>query len=274
MAAQNACNTIPPVTKVNYKTKGTWETFAGLPVYVSGASNPTTALMIIYDVFGAAPQTLQGADLLAAALEPLNTVVIVPDLFNGKAAQAEWYKPDASREAKAAKAAFMESAFTIETWEKPVGELVVDCGKKWDGLKAWACLGLCWGGKVVAATSREETPWAVSGQVHPGRLTKEDAKKITIPHIVLASNGEDVKVVQQYKEILEAGNGVVETYPTMHHGWMGTRANCKYYLPNLACQKLEVTNSYPATVENEDNLKEYIRGYGQCAAFFAQHLKK
>jgi len=61
------------------------------------------------------------------------------------------------------------------------------------------------------------------------RLTKEDAERITVPHIVLASNGEDVKAVQEYKGVLEAGNGVVETYSTMHHGWMGARANCKYF---------------------------------------------
>lgn len=67
------------------------------------------------------------------------------------------------------------------------------------------------------------------------RLTKEDAEKITIPHIVLASNGEDIKAVQEYKEVLEAGNGVVETYQTMHHGWMGSRADCKPSLPNLTC---------------------------------------
>ncbi|TGO86213.1 hypothetical protein BPOR_0323g00060 [Botrytis porri] len=238
MAIQNACNTIPPVTKVDYKTKGTWETFAGVPVYVAGASKPTNVLMVIYDIFGAAPQTLQGADLLAAALEPLDTVVIVPDLFNGEKAQAEWFK-DSSEEAKAAKAAFVEFAYAIDRWEKLIGEVVADCGKKWDSAKVWACLGLCWGGKVAAATSRKETPWIVSGQVHPGRLTKEDAEKITIPHIVLASNSEDAEAVQEYKDVLEAGNGVVETYSTMHHGWMGARAN----LRNILLGALEEVDS-------------------------------
>ncbi|KAF7887256.1 uncharacterized protein EAF02_003903 [Botrytis sinoallii] len=240
MATQNACDTIPPVTKVDYKIKGAWETIAGIPVYVSGASKPTNALMVIYDVFGAAPQTLQGADLLAAALEPLNIVVIVPDLFDGKKAQAEWFK-DPSEEARVAKAAFMEFISAIDRWEKLVGEVVADCGKKWDGVNAWACLGLCWGGKVAAATSRKGTPWTVSGQVHPSRLTKEDAERITIPHIVLASNGEDAKAVQEYKDVLEAGNGVVETYSTMHHGWMGARAN--FEMKTMSRNMLEGINS-------------------------------
>lgn len=37
-------------------------------------------------------------------------------------------------------------------------------------------------------------------------LAKGDAEKITIPHILLASNGEDAEVVKQYKAIIE-GDG-------------------------------------------------------------------
>ena len=53
------------------------------------------------------------------------------------------------------------------------------------------------------------------------RLSKDDAEKITIPHIVLASNGEDEAVVAQYAEVLSGKGkiGEVETYGTMHHGW-------------------------------------------------------
>lgn len=42
----------------------------------------------------------------------------------------------------------------------------------------------------------------------------------------------------------------VETYATMHHGWMGARAN----------------------LNNEENLKEYKRGYNQLVGFFEKHL--
>ncbi|PQE15366.1 dienelactone hydrolase protein [Rutstroemia sp. NJR-2017a BVV2] len=247
-----ACNTIPPVTVADYKEKGTWDTVAGLPVYISGPSSPSTALMLIYDAFGISPQTLQGADLLAAALSPLGTAVIMPDFFQGKAAKAEWFSPDAGEAAKAEKAVFWEKATEYERWSKMTRDLVAEFGKKWEGVGAWGSLGLCWGGKVVAVSSGKDTAWKVSGQVHPGALKKEDAEAIKIPHIVLASNGEDATVVQEYKDILENGkNGIVETYPTMHHGWMGARAN----------------------LSNEDNLKEYARGYNQCAKFFSEHLK-
>jgi dienelactone hydrolase len=123
-------------------------------------------------------------------------------------------------------------------------------------VNSWGGIGLCWGGKVVALLSGPGSIFSVSGQVHPGRLAREDAEKISIPHIVLASNGEDAKVVEEYKEILEGreegkARGVVETYGTMHHGWMGARAK----------------------LGEEENLKEYERGYNQLAGFFGKHLQ-
>ncbi len=58
-------------------------------------------------------------------------------------------------------------------------------------------------------------------------LATDDAKKITIPHIVLASDGEDAAIVQEYHEVLvgEGKLGVVDSYPGMNHGWMGARAD-------------------------------------------------
>ena len=56
----------------------------------------------------------------------------------------------------------------------------------------------------------------------------------------------------EYAKILkQAGKvGEVETYRTMFHGWMGARAD----------------------LQNEENAKEFERGYNQAAAFFAKHL--
>ncbi len=39
---------------------------------------------------------------------------------------------------------------------------------EWTGVEAWAALGLCWGGKLVAVKSGPDTPFKVSAQVHPG----------------------------------------------------------------------------------------------------------
>ena len=84
------------------------------------------------------------------------------------------------------------------------------------------------------------TPFKVSGTAHPGRLEKEDALNLTIPHLVLASPGEPAEIVKEYADIFASGEkiGEVETYSTMFHGWMGARAD----------------------LQNEENVKEYERG--------------
>lgn len=51
-------------------------------------------------------------------------------------------------------------------------------------------------------SSAENTPFTASGQVHPGRLEAGDARKVVVPHIVLASNGEPKDVVKEYCDIL------------------------------------------------------------------------
>ena len=75
---------------------------------------------------------------------------------------------------------------------------------------------------------------------------------LNVPYICLASKDEDAGVVAEVKEILSKPDkhGYVETYGTMHHGWMGARADLK----------------------NEDNLKEYERGYTAVADFFNKYL--
>lgn len=80
-------------------------------------------------------------------------------------------------------------------------------------------------------------------------LDESDAKVQTAPHILLASKDEPADKVALYKEIM--GDQVEATiYPTMHHGWMGARSDLK----------------------DEENVKEFERGYKQAADFFAKHL--
>lgn len=59
-------------------------------------------------------------------------------------------------------------------------------------------------------------------------LDPADAKKITIPHLVMASKDEPSEQVAGFKEIIEANDitgSSLTTYSTMHHGWMGSKAN-------------------------------------------------
>ncbi|PLB45832.1 dienelactone hydrolase [Aspergillus steynii IBT 23096] len=243
-----ACRTIPPVISQGYEPKGEYKSIGGLNTYTTGPHTSTTAIIDIYDIFGISSQTIQGADLLAARL---NTLVLVPDFFKGKGAQHDWIPMDTPEKEKALMGFFMEYA----QFEPNVGVLkaaVEEFKAAFPTVGKWGVFGLCWGGKVTALSSGEGTPFVASGQVHPGRMDKADAEKITIPHIVLASKDEPADVVQQYKDIIANGPGShVETYESMWHGWMGARAD----------------------LDGEESVKEYRRGYEQLASFFEQHFK-
>ena len=48
-----------------YKEKGVWGEAAGLKNYSTGPSSAETGILLLYDIFGDFPQTLQGADIIA-----------------------------------------------------------------------------------------------------------------------------------------------------------------------------------------------------------------
>ncbi|KAI1456265.1 alpha/beta-hydrolase [Annulohypoxylon moriforme] len=251
--ASKGCTEIPPVSS-DYTPKGTYETIAGLKTYVIGPESPQLAIIDIYDVFGPAPQTLQGADRLSASL---NALVIVPDFFKGVYMQEAWMPPD-TEEKKAAMEKFRDERAAIPQSVEKVLEVRKVAGEKWPSTgDRWGVFGLCWGGKIVnlVAGKGNEGPGRVfkaSGTGHPSRLDAEDAEALTAPHICLASPGEPADIVAQYKEILSRPGkiGVVETYETMFHGWMGARAK----------------------LDDEANKTEFERGYNQVADFFGKYL--
>ena len=87
-------------------------------------------------------------------------------------------------------------------------------------------LGFCLGGKVVIiASNRAETPIQASVQAHPGKLDIEDAKALTIPHLLLASKDEPTDVVEAFASTAKPTNSEVHTFPDSIHGWMGARAD-------------------------------------------------
>ncbi|EFX00698.1 dienelactone hydrolase family protein [Grosmannia clavigera kw1407] len=251
--ASPACCQRPPVT-VEYKTQGRWDEFAGLKTYIVGPENATKAVIDIYDVFGMWPQTLQGADLISALTGAL---VIVPDFFEGSAAGIDWIPADTPEKQKLVgefiqtKASFDKNVPALMRVRKALSGRypAVD-----DHIGVF---GLCWGGKVgvLASGADNEGPgrrFNVCGTAHPGRLDIKDGESLTAPYILLASKDEPAEVVEEYRTLLSQPGkiGEVETYPDMHHGWMGARAD----------------------LANASNVKEYTRGYEQIAAFFKKHL--
>jgi hypothetical protein len=56
-----ACCTIPAVVQEDYTPKGDYTEFDGMKTYITGPADSKRALLFVYDVFGLASQTLQGA---------------------------------------------------------------------------------------------------------------------------------------------------------------------------------------------------------------------
>ncbi|MCJ1452592.1 hypothetical protein MMC28_002935 [Mycoblastus sanguinarius] len=233
-----ACCSLPAVTTHDYKPKGTYEELAGLRVYITtgSPSTITRGLIGVYDIFGLMPQTIQGADLLA---ESLKAVVLVPDFFKGEPLPLSIYPPNTEEKKKMA-GEFIAGTAEVGMNTTKLLDIAKEAREKYGSVEGWGTYGLCWGGKVTALASGPGTPFKASGTAHPGRLAKEDAEKLTIPYCCLFSKEDGTpELVKEYEEVLRAKKvNEVETYGSMHHGWMGARAN----------------------FESEENVKEFERG--------------
>ena len=93
--------------------------------------------------------------------------------------------------------------------------------QKYPTIEEWGAVGFCWGGKVVSESSQSETLFVAAAQSSPAFLDPEDATKVTIPMIVLASRDEDTEVVKKYEEALKVPK-IVKTKDQVH-GYMSAR---------------------------------------------------
>ncbi|KAL8643627.1 MAG: hypothetical protein Q9226_008229, partial [Calogaya cf. arnoldii] len=109
-----ACCTVPPAVVGDYKAKGDYIDLDGMQVCTihstlsstdsllltqyssdtTGPSTATSAIFIIYDIFGFSPQALQGADILAHADQHHQYQVFIPDFFKGKPLPLSVFPPD------------------------------------------------------------------------------------------------------------------------------------------------------------------------------------
>ena len=89
----HACCTVPPVVGKGYEPKGKYITVDGMKTYVTGPSSAKSAILVIYDIFGFFPQTLQGADILAHQDKERPYQVFMPDFFEGEPCNIPWCCP-------------------------------------------------------------------------------------------------------------------------------------------------------------------------------------
>ncbi|OAX81741.1 hypothetical protein ACJ72_03911 [Emergomyces africanus] len=245
-----ACCSIPPVVSKGYEGKGKYLNIHGMKTYVTGPENATEAILVIYDIFGFFPQTVQGADILATSDPNRKYRVFMPDLFDGSPADIAWYPPTTEEHKKNLGHFFQTKAAPPTTLSRIPG-VVEEANKLAEGgkFKAWAILGYCWGGKIATLASMQDTLFKAAVQCHPAMLDAKDAPNVTIPMIVLASMDEDVNEVKAFENGLKVPHHV-ETWTTQIHGWMAARGD----------------------LENPEVRKEYENGYKTVLGFLNEHM--
>ncbi|KAI4116051.1 MAG: hypothetical protein LQ345_003459 [Seirophora villosa] len=243
-----ACCTVPPAVVDDYKPKGRYIDVDGMQVYTTGPSGATSAVFIIYDIFGFSSQALQGADILAHADESHQYQVFMPDFFLGKPLPLSVFPPDTDEKKNQMGDFFAGPANPPDTAKK-VPEFVKKLGQKYTDIQKWGSLGMCWGGKIVSLTSQSGTLFSAAAEVHPAMVDPEEAKGVKIPLCMLASGDENPEDVEKFKDNLNVDKRV-ETFKDQIHGWMAARGDLK----------------------DERVKSEYERGYGILLDFYHKHL--
>lgn len=142
----DACCNTPVVITRGYKEKGKYITVNGLKTYNTGPSSASQGILVIYDIFGFFPQTIQGADILAHSGKE-NYQVFMPDWFDGNPADISWYPPDTEEKSKKLGDFFQIEAAPLKTVDR-VMKVMKELQSNYPGVKNWGVVGFCWGGKV------------------------------------------------------------------------------------------------------------------------------
>ncbi|KAL4870491.1 hypothetical protein BDV12DRAFT_184493 [Aspergillus spectabilis] len=244
-----ACCSIPPVIAKGYQPKGEYKTINGLKTYVTGPETATKAILVIYDIFGFFPQTLQGADILSTSSSQKYRVFI-PDFFEGQPADITWFPPQTDEHRIKLGTFFQTKAAPPQTLSRIPG-VVSEANQFAPSARfsSWSILGFCWGGKITTlASNASNKTFKAAIQAHPAMLDPEDAKEVNIPMALLASKDENPDDVAKFGANLKSDH-YVETFPDQIHGWMAARSD----------------------LEDETVKKEYERGYKTVLGFLEKH---
>jgi len=218
---------VPPVVSDGYKEKGSFTTINGMKTYVTGPSDAKTALLVVYDIFGFFPQTLQGADILAHGDKDNQRLVYMPDFFDGKPADISWYPPDNEEKGKKLGEFFNTAAAPPKTLER-IPKVLDEIQSKQSSISKWGIVGYCWGGKIVNLSSQAGTRFSAAASCHPAMVDKADAPGVSIPFAMLPSKDEPKDDVEAWAAAINPKvNSTVKWWPNQVHGFMAARGDLK-----------------------------------------------
>lgn len=189
---------------------------------MTGSQKADTAILAIYDIFGYFPQILQGVDILAYSDQASRYQVFMPDFFEGNTANIDRMPPD-NEEKQKALGEWLQSA--QPELHLPKIERFLDAAETLNQeIARWVVIGYCWGGKMVSLLAANDTRLRAAVQTSPAMVDPEDAKKVKIPMMVLASGDEPRDIIEQYAANLTVPKHV-EVFDGQVHGSMSARAD-------------------------------------------------
>lgn len=212
----------------DYREKGKYITVDGLKTYATGPADAKLGILIVYDIFGFFPQTLQGADILSGLHHEANSThrryrVFMPDFFEGSPADISWYPPNTEEKGKKLGEFFKTTAAPPKTVAK-MATVMEELKSKNSNIEEWAVLGFCWGGKIVNLVSQSGTPFRAAATAHPAMVDPNDATKVTIPMLMIPSKDENKEDVDKYEQNLSVPHSI-EWFHDQIHGFMAARSN-------------------------------------------------
>lgn len=216
----------------NYQGIGTMVTIDGVETYVTGQTNSGTAIFVGYDIFGMSSNTKQFCDRMAKACD---AVVAMPDLLDNdpwpvsnlpvtkEGAFPSGVEPEDGGQAigKWVRTHHNCRLDRLETLQAVKDYLV----REYDVSKV-AAIGMCWGAKVIfVAAAKTPGLFDAIACVHGSFLDRDELLSIGVPICLLNSKDEPAHYTTDFKPLLEEHNPLnfVKLFPTMHHGWLGTR---------------------------------------------------
>lgn len=202
--SSEACCTPPPPATPGFVGKE--ETLAGYPVYTTGPSSSTSAVILVSDIFGfRRPLIRKLADKVAAST---GFLVLVPDVIKDDPFTGSFAPENVG--------AWMQkhppTGHVLEVTKGLVETL------KDKGVGSIGAAGFCWGAKSVVTFGKEKVLKAVV-QLHPSGVQAADYEEVVVPICVLAAPTDGV---DKYVELLESRTDVksfVKIFPGVAHGW-------------------------------------------------------
>lgn len=221
----------------NYAGVGEMVDIGGVESYITGhqcpkASSTQTAIFVGYDIFGMSSNTKQFCDRLSKSV---GAIVVMPDLLDND--------PWPVSNLPVRKEGKFPSGVEPEDGGQAIGKWVrTHHNCRFDRLDVilafkeyvaerynvtkYAAVGMCWGAKVIfVAATKQPGLFEAIACVHGSFLEADELDSLDVPLCLLNSKDEPAHYTTEFKPLLEPKNPInlVKLYPTMHHGWLGTR---------------------------------------------------